>query len=188
MDPVDPVVSGILRAALAWVFAQAALHKLRDASGFTAIVRGYRLVPEAAAPIVTAALVPCECVAVAALVLPGLAPAGAAMVALLLVVYSIAIGINLARGRRDVDCGCLGPGHRQTLSGWLLVRNAALLGISVAVALPVSTRPLGWLDAVTGMGGALVVVLIFSAGTRLTLTAGSRVSTAVAPVRAGTVR
>ena len=169
---LDPVVAGILRVALAWVFAQAAYHKLRDPVGFVAIVRGYALLPDRAAPFVTAALLAGETSAAGLLVVPGLAPAGAALVAALLLVYSTAIGVNLARGRRDVDCGCLGPGHRQPLSGWLLVRNAALLVMALACAAPVGQRAIGWLDAATGVGGVLVTALLLSAVARLAAVSG----------------
>lgn len=164
---MDPIVSGILRVSLASVFALAALHKLRDPGGFTTIVRGYGLVPDRVAPLVTALLAPAEVAAVATLLWPGLASVGAAVAVLLLCVYSGAIGLNLARGRRDIDCGCLGPGHRRSLSGGLLARNALLGGAALLGAWPVTARPLEWLDGVTGVGGVLVVGLLLSAAARL---------------------
>ncbi|MEZ4217383.1 MAG: MauE/DoxX family redox-associated membrane protein [Myxococcota bacterium] len=69
----------------------------------------------------------------------------------LLGAYSAAIAANLARGRRDVDCGCLGPGRRQPIAPWMLARNAAL---ALAAAWPwlapsSAPRALGALDAAT---------------------------------------
>lgn len=164
---MDPVVSGILRALLVWVFGQAALHKLRDPSAFAGVVRAYRLVPDALAPAVAVLLGAVEVGLVAALLVPGLGIHAATLAATLLGVYSLAIGVNLVRGRRDVDCGCLGPGQRQPLSGGLLVRNGALVAAAVGVAVPVSDRGLGWLDGVTVLAGAAVLVLLFSASVRL---------------------
>ena len=42
-------------------------------------------------------------------------PHAAAAAALLLALYAGAIGVNLARGRRDIDCGCGGPASRQPI-------------------------------------------------------------------------
>lgn len=164
---MDPVISAIGRAALAALFAQAALHKLRDPPAFAAIVRGYRLAPEALAPAIAMGLGACELALVVVLVTPGAGPVAGAATAALLGVYSSAIGVNLARGRRDVDCGCLGPGRRQPISGWLLVRNAVLVAAALACTAPAASRALGWLDGVTVAGGTAVVVLLGAAVGRL---------------------
>lgn len=177
---VDPAVSLVLRGALVWVFAVAALHKLRDPTGYGAIVRGYRLVPDGGATVWALALGAAEAATVAALLVPGVVGYGAASAALLLAVYSTAIAVNLVRGRRDVDCGCAGPGRRQTLSGWLLVRNGGLLAAAVACAWPVGARPVHWLDAVTAAGGVCVLVLLF--------TAVAGLGTPRAPARSGAFR
>ena len=58
--------------------------------------------------------------------------AGSAAAAILLGLFSVAIGINLARGRSHIDCGCFQSALRQQLSISLLVRN----GFLIALALP----------------------------------------------------
>jgi hypothetical protein len=78
--------------------------------------------------------------------------------------FSAAIAINIARGRRDIDCGCFGAALRQGLSGWLLVRNLALAGAAVAVWLPSFERTLEPLDWVTiALGGTTLLVLYVAA-------------------------
>jgi hypothetical protein len=68
-----------------------------------------------------------------AVLVPGSARAGAGCAAALFVVFSVAIGLNLARGRRFA-CGC-GLGGREVIIGpGLLVRNAFLTGCAVSVA------------------------------------------------------
>jgi hypothetical protein len=43
-------------------------------------------------------------------------------------VYTVAMSVNLARGRRYIDCGC---GDLPTpLSGWLLLRNGLLMALA----------------------------------------------------------
>lgn len=172
---MDPVVVGMLRAALAFVFAQAAFHKLRDPAGFSAVVRGHALLPDAVSPAVTGALIVGESIAALALLAPISAGLGATTALVLLAVYSLAIGGNLARGRRDVDCGCLGPGQRQTLTPWLLVRNGILAASALACLVPVSTRSVTWIDVVSTLAGASVLVLLFLAATRLAATGSAAI-------------
>jgi hypothetical protein len=69
--------------------------------------------------------------------------------AALLTLYLGAIAINLARGRRSIDCGCLGPvgssGHG--LSWWLAPRNLALIAPAfILAASEPGSRTLGVLD------------------------------------------
>lgn len=165
----------MLRGVLAFVFAEAAVHKLRDPAAFSGIVRGHALVPDGLAPGVTASLIAGEGLAALALLAPFGAAPGAALALALLSVYSTAIGVNLARGRRDVDCGCLGPGQRQSLAPWMLLRNG-ILGIAAAACLiPLAARPLSWLDGISIAGGASVLILVFLAATRLAATGASAI-------------
>ncbi|MBW2724378.1 MAG: methylamine utilization protein MauE, partial [Deltaproteobacteria bacterium] len=76
-----------------------------------------------------------------------------------LCLYSLAIGINLARGRRDIDCGCAGPLARQTLHEMLVARNLVYAALALGAAAPMSLRAFGWLDGLTiGFG----VVALFA--------------------------
>ena len=79
---------------------------------------------------------------------------------LLLLVYSGAIVLNLARGRRDIDCGCAGPARRQGLHEMLVVRNAAYVALAFAATLPSAVRALGWLDFFTVAAGALALTTL----------------------------
>ena len=54
------------------------------------------------------------------------------------------MGINIVRGRSDIDCGC--GAKPQALSNWLLVRNAVLAAAALVVAQPEVARSLGWQD------------------------------------------
>ena len=68
-----------------------------------------------------------------------------------LLVYAAAVGMNLARGRRDIDCGCAGFGRRQSLHEWLLARNLLYVVIAGGAALVPVARPLTWFDALTAL-------------------------------------
>ncbi len=163
----DPALQLVFRVALAAMFAAAALHKMRDLASFAATLRNYRLLPDALAAIASPALPATELLlAVGLLALPSSRPVAVGAL-LLLGLYSAAIAVNLLRGRRDIDCGCLGPGHRQPLSEWLLVRNAAAALAAAALLVPGNARNLGWLDALSITGSLAALALLWSAANRL---------------------
>jgi hypothetical protein len=89
----------------------------------------------------------------------------------LLVLYSVAIAINLVRGRREIDCGCFGPAARVPLSGGLVARNALLIGAAALVSLPVGARPLVWVDAFSVIVVVAVTTILWISFWRLSETA-----------------
>lgn len=164
---LDPVLDLALRAGLALLFASGALAKLRDLRGFADAVAGYRLLPAALAAPAAAAFVAAELALAAALFVPALRVSASLGVAGVLLLYGFAIAVNLARGRRDIDCGCGGLSGRQTLSEALVLRNALLASAALASALPVAPRALGWLDALTVFGAVASASLLYAAANGL---------------------
>jgi methylamine utilization protein MauE len=164
---VDPALQGVLRGGLVLLFASAAFHKLRAPREFAATLADYRLLPGALAPAAAAALAGAEVVLAAALAAQRFEPEAPLAAAGLLALYSLAIAANLARGRREIDCGCLGPAGRQPLSGWLLARNGLLVAACLALAAPRAARSLHSVDGVTVAGGVAVLALLWSAAHRL---------------------
>jgi hypothetical protein len=160
---MEPVVGYALRGGLALLLASAALAKLRAPRDFTAAVAGYRLLPPVLVAPASAGFVGAELALAAALWIPAAHVAAAIASALLFALYALAIGLNLARGRRDIDCGCGGPLGRQTLSEGLVVRNALLACAALAAALPVAPRALGWLDLVTLAASVAAAALLYTA-------------------------
>jgi hypothetical protein len=146
---LDPLYWHIARWLLATVFAVALAHKLRSLPAFAAVVRDYELVPSGTVPPVVGLVVLLEAAVVVALAGGIGVPWAAMLAAALLAIYGAAMAINLARGRRDIDCGCFGPAGgagRHMLSRWLLVRNALLIGVAAFLLAPATGRALGWLD------------------------------------------
>lgn len=144
---MDPAIDLTLRAALALLLVVAAVHKLRDPRRFAATLAEYRLLPRRLSGAAGVLLVAAELATVAALGADR--RLGLAAAAVLLGLYAAAITINLARGRRHIDCGCAGPAARRPISGWLVARNLALAGVALAALAPVAPRPLLWIDGVT---------------------------------------
>ena len=160
---MDPAIDLTLRVPLALLFGVAASHKLRDVEAFRGTLEAYGLLfgwlvwPAAVLlPVVEASVA-------GALMLPGARVAGLVGAAALLVVYALAMGVNLARGRYDLDCGCAGPAARRPISGWLVARNAGLAALALLALAPVRPRTLGWLDAVTIVAALATCAALYAA-------------------------
>lgn len=157
---IDPVVVWLTSIAVAAVLAHGGQHKLRARLVFAATLRDYRLLPDAmVAP--ASFLVPLlELLAAMALMLPQYRLAGTVLAGGLLLVYTLAMAINIVRGRRYIDCGCAGPAQRQPISNWLIVRNVLLMALiipNLAGSLP---RTVIWVDYMTiGLGAAALIIL-----------------------------
>jgi len=161
----DPGFVLTLRWLLASVFLIAIVHKLKDPAEFRVTLEDYQLLPSILLRPAFFALVSCEFVVICAL-LANLEFGGFAA-AVLLSVYTLAIGINLVRGRTEIDCGCSGPAVRQTLSIWLVVRNIALVVLALITLVGSADRVLGLLDWFTSLAAAGVFALIYSAAAQL---------------------
>ena len=168
---LDPALHITLRAALALLFVWAACHKLRDREAFRTTLANYALVPQRWLRSVSMLLIGLELSVAAGLCIPAVTAAAAYAAAGLLAFYTGAIGINLIRGRRNIDCGCAGPLRRQPISAALVLRNAVLAGAALACALPVSSRALTWVDGFTLVASATTLVLLYAAVDGLLVTA-----------------
>jgi hypothetical protein len=163
---MDATFALTIRAALGVLFAVALVHKLRAPRRFAATLAEYRLLPPRFAPVAAACVVMAELGVVAGL---ALWPTwGAAAAALLLAVYAGAVTVNLARGRRHIDCGCGGPAARREIDEWLVARNALVAGVALAAALvPAPPRTLVWLDACTVVAATAALAACWTAAEHL---------------------
>lgn len=163
LSGLDPALQGTLRLALAWLLLAAGAHKLRHPAAFREALAGYRLLPRGLGGLAARVLTALELGSGLALLAPGPARFAGVVAAGLFALYAGAITLNLARGRRQIDCGCGGPGRRRPLSGGLVARNLLLVCAAVASSCPAASRPLVWLDVVTVGAGALVLALLYAA-------------------------
>ncbi len=157
LDPVFVIASSTAVAAL---LASAASHKLRDWRAFNGIARAYQVIPAALVPAATASLALAELSLALALLLPAWREFAALGVMLLMALYASLIGLNLWRGRRDIDCGCSGPGAAQPLRPVLLLRNLAIALLAGLAAWPMAERALGALDIFVVIAAGAVALLI----------------------------
>ena len=158
---IHPIVAVSCSLVLAVILFTGASHKLRAPHRFARQIDDYALLSGTAAVAMAARALPIvEIVIAVALLVPGLRAWAAAAAALLIALYTGAISINLWRGRRDIDCGCSGPGLERPLSSALLVRNGVLIVMAVLAALPVGAIALhGFGLFLIGASVAAVLIL-----------------------------
>ncbi|HUO19061.1 MAG TPA: MauE/DoxX family redox-associated membrane protein [Steroidobacteraceae bacterium] len=163
---LDPAIGLLLVGCCALLFVSAALHKLRAPARFSEVLRAYRVLP---APLVRLAfLIPLlELTIGLGLIAPAVRTAAGGAGAALLVLYGGAIALNLARGRRDLACGCGGPDEARPIAPWMVVRNLVLAALLVATLAPWQSRALGATDLLTIGGGVAVATLLYVSLERL---------------------
>lgn len=165
---------------LAVVFSAAGLAKIRSIDTLEGVVQNFRVLPTRLARPLALVLPPAEIAVAAALMVPATRAYGAGAAAALLLVFTIAIAINLARGRREIDCGCFSSELKQTLSGWLVTRNAVLaacaVGLMVLLADPASVPPTwaAWLLGALGVGFTTLLYLTATTLASVAATAARR--------------
>ena len=156
----------VARLTIAVIFALAAFHAMREWALFGAIVEQYRIAPRWLALIAARVLPPLELAAGATLVMPMTSSVGAVFGLCLMALFTMAIAVNLARGRVSIDCGC-GGASGQKLSPGLVVRNLLVtFGLIVALMAP----PRGDVDSVSTMGvigASLALIALYFAANQL---------------------
>lgn len=163
MLEIDPVIGSMFRYGLAALFISACLHKLFAWQAFVAVLANYRLCPDTLKLPVAALLIGMEGMAGVMALFFASEPYAFMIMLVLLGVYSLAIALNLLRGRTSIDCGCSGAGVRQILSGWLLVRNSVLIAFVVLAMMPSTERDLKWFDGWIVAAGIAVLALLYAA-------------------------
>jgi hypothetical protein len=157
----DPVLNDFSALLLALVFGQAAWSKFAAWTEFEGVVANYRLLPRALVPPVAYVLPPLEALLAVAVLVPPTRTGAACALGTLLVGFAIAIAINVARGRVDIDCGCFRASLKQNLSWWLVLRNALLVAAAFVAASPPAVRDTGWAEGAVAVLAALTVFAMY---------------------------
>jgi uncharacterized membrane protein YphA (DoxX/SURF4 family) len=161
-SPAMPEVAVAVRTLVALIFLTAAYGKLRHWAVFQGVVANYRLLPEVLVAPVAYLLPPAEAVLGAALLLGAGSPWPEAAAASLLLLFAAAMGINIGRGRRHIDCGCFQSALKQSLSWKLVIRNV-VLSLLLGVAALSAGLPRDLFLLVNGLlAGAVLFVILQS--------------------------
>jgi hypothetical protein len=155
---IDPVLRWSIALGFSLLLSLSALHKFRTRPAFAASVAGYAILPLRSVAAVSVVIPVVELGLAFGLLWPAFQATALIGTAGLLALYAGALAFNLARGRRDIDCGCGGPMGARRIGVRLVVRNLFLVALSLVAAAPASTRVLSLMDLVT-----VVAVCAFSA-------------------------
>jgi hypothetical protein len=155
----DPIAVGTIVGALALVMFAAAWHKLSEPDAFAGSLAAYRLLPQALVGPVARALPFAEAVLGIGILLPMTRAVALVALAVLMLLYATAMGVNLLRGRNDIDCGCGGTTH--PLSWGLVARNAVLAAAALIASRPTLERSMDWIDALTLVLGVLAFYALY---------------------------
>ncbi|WP_321939642.1 MauE/DoxX family redox-associated membrane protein [Paraburkholderia sp. J8-2] len=163
---IDPVVSTVALATTSIITLALAIPKVMRQSDLRQAVAGFQLLPHVLVAPFALALPIAEVAATLACLVPATRSLGAAALAALFVLFAFALGINVARGRTNIDCGC--NGFRQTGSpaahsiGWAHVARVLLLAtLAVLAGMPQSVRTVVWFDYLSVLGATLFAVAAF---------------------------
>ena len=125
----------LLGLALGGVFLYAAAGKLVDPRPLVTIIWGYRILPPGPINLLAIYMPWMELVAAACLITGWKRRAGALWVTALLVMFTVALGVNAVRGI-DVACGCFSTSAADTHNAWLLVlRDLPMLAAALILLL-----------------------------------------------------
>jgi hypothetical protein len=160
LDPIFIIASAL---AVAVLLASAATHKLRAPGRFARQLADYQLLPEALVRPIGRVIPLLELLIAFALLVPFSRAIAAVSAAALIALYASAIGINLWRGRRAIDCGCAGPDQAQPLRPVLLARNAVLVALALLASSTPIVRDLGFFDGFVTVAASAVALLIYAA-------------------------
>ena len=143
---LDAVLYWAIALCLALLWSSSAWDKLQAPVHFSASLAAYKLIPASLHGPVSRCLPWFEIAIATGLLVPACQRLAASAGALLLLLYAAAMGLNLLRGRADIDCGC-NPGHYQRISWLLVARNLLLCTLSLGLLLPSVNRVPEWGDA-----------------------------------------
>lgn len=132
----DPAVTVLATLFVGLVLAVAAISKLRHPDEFQGVVENYRLLPSFLVAPVAKLLPLIELATAVALMVPPVREMAAWVAVGLFVMFTLALAINVGRGRTHIDCGCVRrPTSRSRIGMFHVLRALFLAGVSTFIAL-----------------------------------------------------
>lgn len=117
----------------AYLFIFSAITKIKGFSDHVEIVTSYKVLPSLFSITFSLGFIAVEVISSLLIILRFHVVIGITLLGVLTFIYSIAILINLLRGRRDLSCGCGEVLGDHNLSYKLVVRNALIIfGLLIA--------------------------------------------------------
>jgi uncharacterized membrane protein YphA (DoxX/SURF4 family) len=164
IDTLAPIVV-TSRALLCLVFLISAIGKLRDPTAFHGAVSAYRLLPSAlVAP--AAVMIPWVEIVIG-LSMPSGSRTAAVAACAMLGMFAAAMGINMSRGRRSIDCGCFRARPMRRLTWGTVARTVLLAGVAAFSGCPAAISSSAALEGL--LAGAILFTLFMTAASLPTL-------------------
>jgi putative oxidoreductase len=164
VDEVFEAAALAFRFALGFLFLSASVPKLLAPAEFARAVRNYRLLPSRLNQPVATWLPRIELALAVALLLGVAAGITGAVAAATLIVFAVAVAVNLARGRR-IDCGCFTTASPRRIGWGLVVGDVVLAGMAASIAVadpdvlalvPLATATASSISSAEGLALAMV--------------------------------
>ena len=168
---IDPLLSQIVAYGFGLLFISSAWNKLSDIDQFSLILKDYQLLTIMPFKLLAIMIATFEL----ALGCAWLLGYNASMIGWctvgILILYTLAITVNLVRGRVYIDCGCgfnntLGD-NSHLLSPILVVRNFILIVMVLFTLLPISERDFVFLDYMVIFAALLTIILLYVGSVQL---------------------
>jgi uncharacterized membrane protein YphA (DoxX/SURF4 family) len=128
------VLSDASALFLLWIFAQAGMHKLQTANGlyYADLIAQYLNLQtyvdhnkqaRAQLKLFAMGIGIIEVTLALALVIPSTRATAAMFAIIVLMSYALLMALQIMQGKKNLDCGCMGPAGQINISGSLLLRN-----------------------------------------------------------------
>lgn len=153
---------GILARVLGvLLYGTAAWSKFLHFDEFVSIVVRYTLAPWRLARLMAALVLAVEVATVLLLVVPATGRIGAALAIALLLFFAGAMVVALARGEKDLDCGCMSSALRQRVGAVLVLRNVVVALPFLPLLLLPQGAALSALAVLDGVAAGIVLFLLY---------------------------
>jgi len=147
---IDPVIHTVIALSFSALFALASMNKWQNLEAFTKALRAYDLIPFRLAAPAALLIATLELATAVTLIVPYLTTLGTLLAVALLSAYAAVMALSLARGLKQIDCGCnLSQGRQGTtpIAYALVFRNLGLAVCALALLAPQTSRTLYYSDA-----------------------------------------
>lgn len=130
----------LFKFLLANIFISSGVSKIMNFEKHIITIDNYKVLPQSLIPFLSKFEITIE-LFVSVLLYLGLFQKMAIMLMIfMLVVYSLAISVNLLKGRDDISCGCNGVIGDHRISWWLVLRNLGFVVLGIWILSGVNTH------------------------------------------------
>ena len=131
------ILNSVLFLIFAYIFLFSSISKIKDYVNHIEVVKSYKILPDIFSKYLVNIFLFIELLASLMIIFRVFMTYSVIALFLLTAIYSVAIIINLARGRKDLSCGCGGVLGDHNISYRLVIRNSLiLLGLFLVISLP----------------------------------------------------